>query len=217
MRTRQWQTPSSFSHGRFLTALATSRTWQLHAGYAAEHVWRNKSLREGERCPSTCGGGGGGGGGRRYLELLARRARLFQAKVAFAEEGLPTGLDPTAPLAFPPLTWVVENFFQDMAAGETPKQWLDRVLDMQVRTSPHRLSQLLPSPCSYPLPDFFPHGSRVIEATWSERGPGHGFKLSTITQKTSCLMGHISLPPWARSSNVPNAPGTGRRRQPARS
>jgi len=114
-------------------------------------VWRNKSPREGERCPSTCGGGGGGGK-RRYLELLARRARLFQAKVAFAEEGLPTGLDPTAPLAFPPLTWVVENFFQDMAAGETPKQWLDRVLDMQVRTSPrrHRPSQLLPSPRFFP-------------------------------------------------------------------
>ena len=47
-----------------------------------------------------------------YLELLARRARLFQTKAAFSSEGPRAGLDPSRPLAFPPLTWVVENFFQ---------------------------------------------------------------------------------------------------------
>lgn len=47
-----------------------------------------------------------------YLELLARRARLFQTKAAFSTEGPRAGLDPSRPIAFPPLTWVVENFFQ---------------------------------------------------------------------------------------------------------
>jgi len=44
------------------------------------------------------------------IQVLARRARLFQLK---------TALDPTGGamrpdvLQFPPLTWLVEDFFQD--------------------------------------------------------------------------------------------------------
>ncbi|KAK3269740.1 hypothetical protein CYMTET_21832 [Cymbomonas tetramitiformis] len=74
-----------------------------------------------------------------YLELLARRARLFQMKTALSDS-TQNRMNIQKPIAFPPLTWVVEDFFQDFPEGETPKMWLDRVLDAQPSDGAERTS-----------------------------------------------------------------------------
>eukprot|EP01079_Euglenida_sp_SAG-EU17-18_P005600 gene5600-1001_t len=58
------------------------------------------------------------------LELLARRARLFQIKstIGNSSELWPSGL-----WKFPPLTWVVQDFVS-RTSGETHTEWLDRLL-----------------------------------------------------------------------------------------
>ena len=76
------------------------------------------------------------------LEILARRARLFQLKSGLkgAEAGIGAGagdfmLSPEgALLAFPTLTWVVQNFYQAQIGGETPTEWLHRLLRAVVET-----------------------------------------------------------------------------------
>ena len=76
------------------------------------------------------------------LEILARRARLFQLKSGLkgAEAGIGAGagdfmLSPEgALLAFPTLTWVVQNFYQAQIGGETPTDWLHRLLRAVVET-----------------------------------------------------------------------------------
>jgi len=67
-----------------------------------------------------------------YLELLARRARLFQVSASHskAADG-PTTMNL---FQFPSLTWVVQNFFQNLE-NETPNQWLERMLVQQVETT----------------------------------------------------------------------------------
>lgn len=62
-----------------------------------------------------------------YLQVLARRAQLFALKSL-----LVNGQDDIeSMIRFPPLTWVVEDFFQDMINGETPTQWLHRLMEEQ--------------------------------------------------------------------------------------
>jgi hypothetical protein len=67
------------------------------------------------------------------LELLARRARLFQLKTGiteFEEKGNDDFLNSKEGelLDFPSLTWVIQNFFQKQMPGETPTNWLHRLL-----------------------------------------------------------------------------------------
>lgn len=61
------------------------------------------------------------------VELLARRARLFQLKAGLTHSEQTTSADGSL-LAFPSLTWVVQNFWQDQLAGETASQWIARIL-----------------------------------------------------------------------------------------
>lgn len=62
-----------------------------------------------------------------YLQVLARRAQLFALKSL-----LVNGQDNIeSMIRFPPLTWVVEDFFQDMVDGETPTEWLHRLMEEQ--------------------------------------------------------------------------------------
>ena len=61
------------------------------------------------------------------VELLARRARLFQLKAGLTHSEQTTSADGSL-LAFPSLTWVVQNFWQDQLAGETATQWIARIL-----------------------------------------------------------------------------------------
>ena len=60
-----------------------------------------------------------------YLQVLARRAQLFSLKTLLHQEDL-TSLDGF--VGFPPLTWVVEDFFQQQLEGETPTEWLRRIM-----------------------------------------------------------------------------------------
>jgi GTPase Era involved in 16S rRNA processing len=69
------------------------------------------------------------------LELLARRARLFQLKSGITELETSTTAETSflnskegALLDFPSLTWVIQNFFQKQLPGETPTKWLHRLL-----------------------------------------------------------------------------------------
>ena len=63
-----------------------------------------------------------------YLEVLARRARLFNANVTTDGSGSTRAMRLRQ---FPGLTWVVQNFFQRQVDGETPDDWLARLMDQQ--------------------------------------------------------------------------------------
>lgn len=81
-----------------------------------------------------------------YVEILARRTQLFQIKNIIRtvdEESISDHLDQLSSSGkqsarshvlqyndFPPLTWVVEDFFQDLQ-GMTPAQWLNQYIDGQ--------------------------------------------------------------------------------------
>jgi hypothetical protein len=66
-----------------------------------------------------------------YLGVLSRRAQLFSLKALLHRDDL-SGLDRL--VGFPPLTWVVEDFFQLQLDDETPTQWLQRIMQMQETT-----------------------------------------------------------------------------------
>jgi hypothetical protein len=63
-----------------------------------------------------------------HLELMARRTQMFEVKATLEKRA---GSDQLSGGKFPGFTWVVEDFVQEMEKGETPKQWLDRLLDAQ--------------------------------------------------------------------------------------
>eukprot|EP00730_Choanoeca_flexa_P002852 TRINITY_DN11204_c0_g1_i2.p1 TRINITY_DN11204_c0_g1~~TRINITY_DN11204_c0_g1_i2.p1 ORF type:complete len:851 (+),score=236.75 TRINITY_DN11204_c0_g1_i2:199-2553(+) len=65
-----------------------------------------------------------------YLELLARRAQMFQLKAALSRKGNQQ-LSSDTVLSYPSLTWVVQDFFQRQINDETPDQWLHRLLKEQ--------------------------------------------------------------------------------------
>ena len=66
------------------------------------------------------------------LELLARRARLFQLRSVASGQDTTTdeflNTKEGALLNFPSLTWVVQNFHQQQLPDETPSHWLHRLL-----------------------------------------------------------------------------------------
>lgn len=62
-----------------------------------------------------------------YLELLARRSRLFSLRTATSPDARDSGM--RSLLNFPALTWVVQDFFQQQVDGESPKEWLHRLMD----------------------------------------------------------------------------------------
>lgn len=66
-----------------------------------------------------------------YLQVLARRAQLFSLKTSLNSGG---DLQVESMLQFPPLTWVVQDFFQKLIDNETPTQWLHRLMDEQAKT-----------------------------------------------------------------------------------
>eukprot|EP00007_Cunea_sp_BSH-02190019_P000877 CAMPEP_0174249350 /NCGR_PEP_ID=MMETSP0417-20130205/43536_1 /TAXON_ID=242541 /ORGANISM="Mayorella sp, Strain BSH-02190019" /LENGTH=786 /DNA_ID=CAMNT_0015329219 /DNA_START=148 /DNA_END=2508 /DNA_ORIENTATION=+ len=65
-----------------------------------------------------------------YLELLARRAQLFQLRTVLKY----ANLTESSLLSFPSLTWVVEDFFQEVPDA-SPTDWLLRLLHSQRRDS----------------------------------------------------------------------------------
>lgn len=65
-----------------------------------------------------------------YLEVLARRARLFNVNVTSTDGNTKA----TRLRQFPALTWVVQNFFQQQVDGETPDEWLSRLMDQQAES-----------------------------------------------------------------------------------
>ncbi|KAL6054572.1 Guanylate-binding protein, N-terminal domain [Balamuthia mandrillaris] len=97
-----------------------------------------------------------------YLELLARRTQLFGLKAALKNvdndgdkregarmAGGSLAADLEGALQFPPLMWVVEDFFQD-TKGLTPTQWLHSLLQGDKREhseelQPRGLKDIFPS------------------------------------------------------------------------
>ncbi|KJE92442.1 hypothetical protein CAOG_003419 [Capsaspora owczarzaki ATCC 30864] len=81
-----------------------------------------------------------------YVELLARRTQLFALKAQLDPAGAPEAstaaaqqhqheqeedvieFDPEL-VKFPPLTWVVEDFAQQLVNNETPTEWLHRLVN----------------------------------------------------------------------------------------
>jgi len=56
-----------------------------------------------------------------HLEVLTRLTQLFGVKTALQ--------DNSTAMHFPGLTWVVEDFVQEMEDGQTPKAWLESLLE----------------------------------------------------------------------------------------
>ena len=68
-----------------------------------------------------------------YLQILARRAQLFSLKSALNNRN---DVDLEAAISFPPMTWVVQDFFLDMAdSSESPTEWLHRLVREQHKFS----------------------------------------------------------------------------------
>ena len=71
-----------------------------------------------------------------YLELLARRTQLFALRSQMSKKKWLDDFNEDL-LTFPPLTWVVQDFFQDIADGETPREWLHRLMTTHTRENEH--------------------------------------------------------------------------------
>eukprot|EP01135_Chromosphaera_perkinsii_P011048 Nk52_evm7s2325 gene=Nk52_evmTU7s2325 len=93
-----------------------------------------------------------------YLELLARRTQLFGLKAQLAGE---SNFDFDL-ISFPPLLWVVEDFFQDTMNDETPSDWLKRLMESSSRDSRHtiNLNGIFPSVECHTM--FLPATSREL-------------------------------------------------------
>lgn len=76
-----------------------------------------------------------------YLELLARRTQLFALRSQLSKLKW-TDFDLNM-LAFPPLTWVVQDFAQDTAKYESPTDWLHRLMAAHSRESDNYTISLL--------------------------------------------------------------------------
>ncbi|EAL66581.1 guanylate-binding protein [Dictyostelium discoideum AX4] len=100
-----------------------------------------------------------------YLELLSRRTQLFALKSQIKSNEMNQeilGLNNI--LNFPSLTWVVQDFFQDIG-DETPTQWLNNLLkahsrDKGVDSSLISITDIFPSIECHTL--FLPSGDRNI-------------------------------------------------------
>ncbi|RWS05934.1 interferon-induced guanylate-binding protein 2-like protein [Dinothrombium tinctorium] len=62
-----------------------------------------------------------------YLEVLARRTQLFALRSQMSRSKWTDNFDENL-LSFPPLIWVVQDFYQDTLDGETPQEWLHRLM-----------------------------------------------------------------------------------------
>ncbi|KAI1305312.1 Guanylate-binding protein 1 [Halotydeus destructor] len=67
-----------------------------------------------------------------YLELLSRRTQLFALKSQMSKAKWIADFNEDL-LTFPPLTWIVQDFFQDVLDGESPRDWLHRLMSSHVR------------------------------------------------------------------------------------
>lgn len=71
-----------------------------------------------------------------YLELLARRTQLFALRSQMSKKKWLDDFNEDL-LTFPPLTWIVQDFFQDITDGETPREWLHRLMTTHTRENEH--------------------------------------------------------------------------------
>lgn len=71
-----------------------------------------------------------------YLELLARRTQLFALRSQMSKKKWLDDFNEDL-LTFPPLTWIVQDFFQDISEGETPREWLHRLMTTHTRENEH--------------------------------------------------------------------------------
>ena len=62
-----------------------------------------------------------------YLELLARRTRLFALQAQINKSIYQDSFDHQL-LSFPPLIWVVQDFVQAVRPGESPTDWLNKLI-----------------------------------------------------------------------------------------
>lgn len=67
-----------------------------------------------------------------YLELLARRTQLFALRSQMSRSKWTNEVNKDL-LSFPPLIWVVQDFAQETINGETPTQWLHRLMTTHSR------------------------------------------------------------------------------------
>ena len=67
-----------------------------------------------------------------YLEVLARRTQLFALRSQMSQSKWTQDFNQDL-LSFPPLIWVVQDFYQDTIDGETPQQWLHRLMKSNIR------------------------------------------------------------------------------------
>ncbi|KYQ99920.1 guanylate-binding protein [Tieghemostelium lacteum] len=93
-----------------------------------------------------------------YLELLSRRTQLFALKSQI-KSSRDNGIDLRDILNFPSLTWVVQDFFQDIEYA-TPNEWLHSLLSSRSRDSDSSLSigEIFPSIDCHTL--FIPSGDK---------------------------------------------------------
>lgn len=93
------------------------------------------------------------------LEMLSRHARLLQVRSEEpCKDSLCAAETTSEPIAesrsFPDLIWLVQSFVLDMVNGETPSEWLERVLDQQASGLRNVFSRLASLTLSYPTLDF---------------------------------------------------------------
>ena len=67
-----------------------------------------------------------------YLELLSRRTRLFALQAQINKAVYHESFDHDL-LSFPPLIWVVQDFVQASKAGETPTDWLNKLVASSIK------------------------------------------------------------------------------------
>ncbi|XP_013388840.1 guanylate-binding protein 2 [Lingula anatina] len=67
-----------------------------------------------------------------YLELLARRTQLFALGAQLSKTKWTDDFNHDL-LSFPPLLWVVQDFFQVTENKESPKEWLHRLMETHTR------------------------------------------------------------------------------------
>lgn len=67
-----------------------------------------------------------------YLELLARRTQLFALRSQMSRSKWLNDFNQDL-LSFPPLTWIVQDFFQDIESGLSPQEWLHKLMTTHTR------------------------------------------------------------------------------------
>lgn len=67
-----------------------------------------------------------------YLEVLSRQTQLFALRSQMSKSKWLESLNEDL-LDFPPLTWVVQDFVQATESGESPSQWLRRLMSTHTR------------------------------------------------------------------------------------